>query len=231
MLGHVIELFRPASYLELGSGFGNWARVAELAGIREIVAVDGPWTELTRLVIDPSQFTILDLEKEIDLGRKFDLALSLEVAEHISPASADIFVRNLVKHSDLVMFGAAIPFQDGFGHVNEQWPSYWIEKFRGHGFGVYDILRHRFWSDGQIAYYYRQNSLIFINQSRLDLTSIASQELSRVTASSSLVDAVHPEKFLYVARYQNVSLRRLLPRLPSALLSAMKRAMRSGGDS
>jgi hypothetical protein len=30
---------------------------------------------------------------------------------------------------EVVLFSAAIPFQGGVGHINEQWPDYWVKYF------------------------------------------------------------------------------------------------------
>lgn len=74
-----------------------------------------------------------ELSGPIRLGRKFSLVSSLEVAEHLPPESADIFVESIVAHcSRWCWFAAAVPGQDR-GHVNEQEPEYWIEKFIAKG--------------------------------------------------------------------------------------------------
>lgn len=69
-------------------------------------------------------------------GRPYDLAMSLEVAEHIPGALADHFVRYMAGSSDLIVLTAARPGQGGIGHINEQPKGYWIEKFRARGFAL-----------------------------------------------------------------------------------------------
>ena len=121
ILPFLFEAFEPKSYLELGAGYGQWCRVAIDSGVVDSLAVDGPWTDLTALHVDRSKFLIKDLGKRFELGRRFDLALTLEVAAHICIEEADIFLDNLTRHSDLIVFGAAVPLQGGYRHLNEQW--------------------------------------------------------------------------------------------------------------
>jgi len=70
----------------------------------------------------------LDLTKKIDLNRVFDLAMNIEVVEHIDEKYADLVVENITRHVDLLVFSAAIPGQGGYGHINEQPFEYWVEK-------------------------------------------------------------------------------------------------------
>jgi len=73
-------------------------------------------------------------EEGIDYNRKFDLAVSFEVVEHIDAEHADIIVSNIARNVDTIMFSAATPGQGGYGHINEQPYSYWEEKFEALGF-------------------------------------------------------------------------------------------------
>lgn len=65
-----------------------------------------------------------DLTQPLSLGRKFDLCVSMEVAEHLPPSRADSFVADLVGLAPVVLFSAAVPEQGGTNHLNEQWPDY-----------------------------------------------------------------------------------------------------------
>ena len=88
-----------------------------------------------------------DLENNIQIESKFDLAITLEVAEHLSEIRADSFIDDLCALSDLILFSAAIPDQGGRHHINEQWQSYWEPKrFKQRGYHVYDIVRWKIWS-------------------------------------------------------------------------------------
>jgi cyclopropane fatty-acyl-phospholipid synthase-like methyltransferase len=163
------------SLLDVGSGHGAWAAEWLLAGVREVVAVDGDYVQPEQLAIDKSQFVAHDLSKPLDLGRKFDLVQSLEVAEHIAAEHADLFVDNLVKHGDVVLFSAAVPHQGGEHHVNEQPPQYWRERFAARGYVAFDWLRPRIADWREVKAWYRYNTLIYANaagQERLSKSMI-----------------------------------------------------------
>jgi hypothetical protein len=98
----------------------------------------------------------------LPLEREFDLVLSLEVAEHLPEESAAGFSQSLARLGPIVLFSAAAPQQGGTGHLNEQWPSYWVRHFAQNGFTVVDCLRDRIWRDERIEWRYRQNLLLFV---------------------------------------------------------------------
>ncbi|MES2937414.1 MAG: methyltransferase domain-containing protein [Pseudomonadota bacterium] len=75
-------------------------------------------------------------------GAPFDLALSLEVAEHVPGQFADAFAGYFRGLSDTVVFTAAQPGQGGPGHVNEQPRAYWIDKFAAAGFALDEERTH-----------------------------------------------------------------------------------------
>ena len=60
------------------------------------------------------------------MGRRFDLALCLDVTEHLPRECADPLVTLLTSLAPVVAFSAAIPVQDSYNHVNCQWPAYWF---------------------------------------------------------------------------------------------------------
>jgi len=96
----------------------------------------------------------------LTLNRKYDLAISLEVAEHLPEQFADLFVKTLILHSDIILFSAAIPGQGGQNHLNEQWPDYWIEKFSKHGYFFHDLIRPLIWNNKKVDYWYKQNTFL-----------------------------------------------------------------------
>src|SRR5690606_34222821 len=105
-----------------------------------------------------------DLTKKLELNKKYDMAISLEVAEHLPESAADTFVESLTSHASIILFSAAIPQQGGQYHVNEQWPNYWNEKFKKRGFQAFDILRSEFWNNEHVPWWYRQNMVFFVKQ-------------------------------------------------------------------
>jgi hypothetical protein len=153
-----------ASLLDVGSGHGAWAREWKSAGVKDVLAVDGAYVQPDQLVIPARCFKPHDLSTPLDLKRRFDLVQSLEVAEHISPEHADIFVDNLTRHGDVILFSAAVPNQGGEHHVNEQPPEYWREKFVARGYEVFDWVRGQIVDNREVKAWYRFNTFIYANK-------------------------------------------------------------------
>ena len=64
--------------------------------------MDGSYVRIENLEIPPQLFHSRDLADFIDLGRRFDLVESMEVAEHLPDGAADGFVACLARHADVV---------------------------------------------------------------------------------------------------------------------------------
>lgn len=167
MVPLLMGLLHPSSVVDVGCALGTWLKVFERHGVVDYVAVDGDWVNRRLLEIEASRFVAADLRKPLDLQRRFELVLCLEVAEHLPATSAGILVESLTRLGDLVLFSAAVPSQGGVCHVNEQWPAYWAKYFRTHGYVAADVLRPRIWTNSRIAVWYRQNALLFIRESAL----------------------------------------------------------------
>lgn len=191
----VLGLVPARSVLDVGCGTGHFLKAFAEAGIADIQGIDGDYVPRDQLAVDPACFRAVDLAQPFDLGRQFDLVVSLEVAEHLPAAAADGFVAALVAHAPVALFSAAIPDQGGTGHLNEQWPRYWAERFAQHGFAAYDVLRPALWPDGEVAWWYRQNCLLFARAE----TAARLPALAGVAPTPpALLDRVHPD--LYALR-------------------------------
>lgn len=147
------ERFAPSSLVDVGCGEG-WltASFAEL-GVKRTLGIDGPWV---------AKATTVDLTKPpYPKLEPFDLAVCLEVAEHVPSQHADRLVKWLASLAPTIVFSAAIPGQGGAGHVNEQWPRYWAKKFSRCGYSASGALRAELWDDERVEPWYRQNLLVF----------------------------------------------------------------------
>src|SRR5262249_55182581 len=151
----------PRSVVDLGCGSGIWLEVFERHGVSDYLGIDGDWVPGDRLHIPESQFLSARLDKPLRVNRSFDLAVTLEVAEHLPERASGRFVRTVVRLAPCVLFSAAIPHQRGFHHLNEQWPDYWADHFRKHGYVAVDAIRPLIWSNPEVVPYYRQNILLF----------------------------------------------------------------------
>ncbi len=189
----LLDLYSPKSVIDLGCGVGTWLSVFQDHGIREVHGIDGWEVDTSLLQISPKDFEEHDLSQKVAVGRYYDLAISLEVAEHLPPGSAGGFVKTLVDLAPVVLFSAAIPNQGGINHVNEQWPRYWAEIFAGHNYVAIDTLRRQIWRDDLIKGWYRQNIFIFARSDILEGHS-ALQDAYKQTWPEQL-DLVHPQIF------------------------------------
>lgn len=186
----LIDLFAPRSVIDIGCGIGTWTRVFQDADLGKVVGVDFSVYEEDDCHIPRDSYVQADLREPYDHGERFDLALSLEVAEHLPDADADTFVETLTRHSDVVVFSAAVPGQDGQGHINNQWPSYWVEKFEKHGYMARDVLRPHFWDDEEVMVWYRQNMILFTKTDAFD------ELIQTLNKPEGVVSLIHPEMVL-----------------------------------
>ncbi len=164
-----LTYFKPKTVLDVGCGLGTWLKIFE-ENQCDVLGIDGDYIEIKKLLIDNNKFKAYNLNEVFNLDRKFDLAISLEVAEHILPENAKTFIDSICFHSDIVLFSAAIPGQEGTLHFNEQYNEYWIDLFAKNGYECIDFLRHKIWNNKKISWWYRQNILIFIKSSEINST-------------------------------------------------------------
>jgi SAM-dependent methyltransferase len=188
----LFKLYKPNSILDVGCGLGTWLSVARELGVENVYGIEGPWINLKQLRIDPEDFTIQDLEHPFNLHRSFDLVISLEVAEHLSPKVASTFIASLVSHGDIILFSAAIPYQGGHNHINEQFPSYWANLFAQFGFIPLDFIRRNIWDDRNIHWWLRQNILLFIRRE----IAIKNSIFARYIDSMKPLSIVHPDVYI-----------------------------------
>jgi SAM-dependent methyltransferase len=203
----VLDLVPARSVIDVGCGKGLWLSVFAERGVARVVGIDGDYLDRSRLAIDPASFIAWDLNQplgRLQLGR-FDLALSLEVGEHLLPSRADSLVDDLCGLADVVLYGAAIPKQAGEHHVNEQWQSFWVAKFAGRGFLAYDVLRPKIWGAANVPYWYKQNTIFYVKSG-----SPAHENFARhfPAPSSSMFDVIHPDLY-----WQRIHAKRGLRRL------------------
>jgi SAM-dependent methyltransferase len=161
VLPKLFELVPVRSVVDVGCGTGGWLSAARDLGVEDLYGVDGPWLRPEDAEIPSELVTTADLSEPYDFGRRFDLALSLEVAEHLPETAARVFVATLVGAAPIVAFSAAVPAQGGTGHLNEQWPAYWTDLFAEHGYEPLDCLRPLIWDDERVEWWYAQNLILF----------------------------------------------------------------------
>ncbi len=181
----VLETIRPGSVVDIGCGTGAWLSTFQEFGVKDVLGLDGNYVDTKRLLIPHEYFQAVDLTQPLHLKKSFDLAVSLEVAEHLEPKYAGGFVEALCAASPVVLFSAAVPGQGGIHHVNEHWPGYWHQLFAQQNYRMFDPIRYRVWHNEQVTYYYRQNIFLFARDDVVE-SNPAFQKLPEVKDADSL---------------------------------------------
>lgn len=164
----ILAATRPRSVVDVGCGLGQWLAVFKQHGVDEVLGYDGPWIDRSHLLVAPAEFVGADLNDDLPVTRRFDLALCLEVVHMLEPERAEPVVRALCELSDVVVFSAGIPGQGGTLEQNEQWPAYWAEQFARHGYVASDPFRRALWEEPDVKWWFAQNMLCFATPEALE---------------------------------------------------------------
>jgi SAM-dependent methyltransferase len=148
--------------LDVGCGEGWWAYWAKKSGLAEyVVGIDHDgFKSLSRAELDDwVDLDFMMADEHTFVGEQFDMTICLEMAEHLPAIMADDLVKFLCDSSkEYILFSAAIPGQGGMGHINEQWPNYWLDKFNA--LGWYGARVMRFWDNKSVEPWYAQNMVL-----------------------------------------------------------------------
>lgn len=217
VVGIVTKLVPVRSLLDVGCGQGAWCAEWLAAGIPEVLGIDGEYVDRDAMLIPTANFRAQDLSRSFDLGRRFDLVVSLEVAEHIPEEAARTFVENLARHGDVILFSAAVPGQGGEFHVNERPYGYWRAIFAEQGFRCLDAIRPRILKDASVEPWYRYNTLLFVRDGAMERVAEAARD-AELPATADVPDLSPP-----LWRLRNAVLRSL-PRPVIEVLAHIKHA-------
>jgi SAM-dependent methyltransferase len=189
----VSSIFRPRSVVDIGCGRGAWLAAFQETGAAKLVGLDGAWLSQNDMLNRFIEFREVNLETFHDttqLGR-FDLAISVEVAEHLQPSRSDGFCRLLTSFADSVVFGSAFNHQPGTNHINLRLCSFWGLLFASKGYAAFDLFRPPLWGNDDVAFYYQQNTFFYTRRegevfNRLLMAGITPIE------NLNFMDCVHP---------------------------------------
>lgn len=187
----LFDLFAPDAVVDVGCGAGSWLAIAESLGATVLRGYDGPWANPAEYTSANIDFVPVDLEtSDVELVRRYDLAICLELAESLPAARGDAIVRTLCDASDVVLFSAATPGQGGPNHIHEMPVSYWAGKFRERGYDAFDVIRPAVWDNDDVGWWYRQNTLLYLRARSTVLDPTRLQTMAR-----PLLDVVHPTMY------------------------------------
>lgn len=150
----------PRSVVDFGCGNGSWLKASLDRGAEAVLGIDGAEIPSELMHVADEMVQRADLNLPLELGRRFELVLCLETAEHLKPASSGTIIDTLVRHGELILFSAAAPGQQGDGHINCRPPAFWQGLFNDRGFVCSDAVRWAIWHDPRIEPWYRQNLMI-----------------------------------------------------------------------
>lgn len=149
----IVEILAPQDALDVGCGQGEWVAALASAGVDAWgVDIAAP---------DAENLARCDLTERLDLGRTFDLILCLETGEHLPESAADTLVDSICRHGGAVVFSAAVPGQEGKGHINCQPHEYWHKKFRDRDYEVADAIRPLIRNNPAVSPWYKENIFVY----------------------------------------------------------------------
>lgn len=185
VLTYCLHYFKTRQLLDVGCGCGAWGRNWDF-----YTGVDGEYVKPENLLIPAEKFIAKDVSKPFDLGKKYDMVISLEVGEHLYERCAEDYIDNLCRHTDNhILFSAAIPGQGGNCHINEQWQSWWAEKFIKRGFVPSLVLRDLLWNNPEVPYWYKQNLVLYVHE------DLARVKAATFNLNDVCLNIIHPDKW------------------------------------
>lgn len=185
VINFISSFLKPKTIIDFGCGAGTWLMASKEILSSKILGIDQHKYSDVRMLIEEKEYISLDLTKPIQIGQKFDLAISVEVAEHLDEKYADVFVETLCNHSDIILFSAAVPLQGGRNHINERPCTYWAQIFAQKGFDLIDCIRPSIWDNNNVEAWYKNNIVLYVNRERNMLTN--------VPIKSNPIDIIHPK--------------------------------------
>lgn len=210
-LRHLFSVWQPQSVVDVGCGRGTWLAACRELGVKRAVGLDGSWNSQEKMIDPLIEFHPCDLEKKVALDGSFDLAMSLEVAEHLNSGASETFVDSLSSLGGAVLFGAAFISQPGANHINTRLHSFWAELFMARGYALFDLFRGVFWSDDRVEPWYRQNTFLYVRPDHPLHAALLSRGHS-FQPDARFINCVHP--WLYLLALQEVaSLRKRISEL------------------
>lgn len=161
------------SVVDVGCGLGCWLDAFRQCGATTLIGYDGDYIDRSQLAIPADCFRAIPLDWKFDIEGHYDLAISMEVAEHLPPRSSQPLVASLCRAADVVLFSAAIPGQKGEHHINARPHRYWHDCFAAQGYVAYDFIRPLLWHREDLQLCYRQNGFVYVRETVLQQPAYA----------------------------------------------------------
>ena len=187
----LLNLVPVESVVDFGCGWGAWLSGFQECGVESLLGIDGDYVDRDKFMVEGASFQHANLCEPVALEQAFDLAVCLEVAEHLSARHAEVLINSLVRAAPIVLFSAALPGQQGTSHLNEQWPAYWEKLFRARGFQKYDVIRPQIFFKPDVKWWYKQNIYLYASTDLENLKSVPSFEPGFTVVSTAILNQLN----------------------------------------
>lgn len=169
MANTIYKKLKPKTLIDVGCGPGHFANEFKRLGKDKISVTATDFSKAAEKFINPNVIFILkDLRTPLNLKKKYDITLCLEVIEHIDEKYEEVLCKNLVDLTKkYLIITAALPGQFGLNHVNCKPRDYWITKFADLGLVYNELLTNQMIStwitnhSRMVAFYFIKNFLVF----------------------------------------------------------------------
>jgi SAM-dependent methyltransferase len=207
------------SVLEAGCGLGTNLEIFKRKGADDVIGLDRFPSDYS--LLSGHEYLQHDLSKPFDLGRKFDLVICTEVAEHLNSGCETKLIQSLARHANkLILFSAAEPNQPGLGHINCRPLANWLSDWQDEGWEpiLFDSLAFRCAST---LSWLRRNAIVLkpkskgesdIDQSRIKLETISGLAYS-CWAQNPGIRSFALQEQLPDEMYANASVRSIAPKI------------------
>jgi SAM-dependent methyltransferase len=160
----IVERFSPRSLVDVGCGTGAMMEAFKRLGV-SVLGLEYSKAGIERCKKRELEVIKFNIERDAAPERfSFDIALSMEVAEHLPASVAPKYVLLLCRLAPIVICSAARPGQGGVDHVNLQPKEYWIELFADNHRAIdqasTDALA-MYWQQKGVAGFYYENLMVF----------------------------------------------------------------------
>lgn len=189
------EIYQPKTVVEFGCGPGHLSRELAKIGV-QVTAVDGySQPDFAELSVEFHSLNLNDPTAIAHLftNKSFDLALSLEVAEHLEPEVSPTIANWLTKIAPVVIFSAGVPGQEAHGHINLRPRDYWHSLFTQANFIAADRIREKLRLHPSIAHWYRLNILDYVHIDHAQIPQ-PDEVIRRLIASESAATTAYYEQ-------------------------------------
>lgn len=132
----IVNDYHPQTVLDVGCAMGYLVAALRDKGVQAYgIDISEYAIERVRSDIQPYCKVCSALSPfPVDFPKKYDMVVSVEVAEHLPEEDAVPFVQSLCGYSDLILFSSTPDDTSEKTHINVHTPEYWAKRFADFGF-------------------------------------------------------------------------------------------------